>query len=180
MKSGSLFIMILSICLFFGCDQKEHSQPVISQPPNSVVPLGELSPTSSPTPVQNEFSKNLARWNSLGITNYMMKVSMDAHGATRSKQTVVIEVNGREIKIQPVKKNDPRSLEYFIEVNSVPKLFAKIEQFERDGWLVRAKYDRDIGYPKSIRAEDQKSNGWWSYEVLEFVPKNSSIPGEIR
>lgn len=171
MRIGSIIIGVVSIYLLFGCVRKEQAEHDVGPQAQATIFSNGSLPTLSPTPVQTEFSRNLALWDSLGITEYVMKVSMDAHGATRSKQTVFIEVHGDEINIRPEKKRDPRSLEYFGEVNTVPKLFAKIEQFERDGWLVRVEYDQEKGFPKSIGAGDPKSTAWWSYEVLEFVRK---------
>lgn len=169
---GSIIIGVVSIFFLLACERKERSEYDVRPQPQSTVFSNGLSPSPSPTPEQTDVSKNLALWDSLGITDYVMKVSLDAHGATRSEQTVFIEVLGDEVSIRPAKKRDPRSLEYFAEVNTVPKLFTKIEQLERDGQLVRVEYDREKGFPKSINVRDPKStNGWWSYEVLELVSK---------
>ena len=115
-----------------------------------------------------ELSRNMARWDQNGPRKYIMRVSQDAHGATRSKQDVFINVNGDTISVRPVKRGDQRPLYYFDDFNTIPKLFTQVHKLQEAGWRVRVGYDSKYGYPKFIRGGDPKSTAWWTYEVLSL------------
>jgi hypothetical protein len=102
-----------------------------------------------------QLQSNQQLWNQQNISSYRYKLQRSCFCIEEARQPVEVAVkNGRTISVTAVNSNKPVNPEFFNNYDSIPKLFAVIQDaINRKASRLDVKYHPTLGYPTQINID---------------------------
>ncbi len=170
-KTIGLLIFLIAVFQVLGCSFPEKTNFQSSTPENK--PINSMA--ESPTPVNKpaniaeenfakewkskfeaiaaELERNRRLWQENKIVNYDFVVGKFAGGVTNlwNASPVLIKVReGKKNSIEALVKGKDFRIDSYENIDTIDKLFNYMRQELDDGKIIEAKYDKKLGYPKSV------------------------------
>lgn len=111
--------------------------------------------TQQPTAAQADLQQAQQRWQAQTLDSYSYTLALSCFCVDEVRQPVVITVtDGETASIVRAEGGDPASAEFFVDYNTVDKLFALIQKAIDEGAdEVAVTYDPTLGYPIDIKVD---------------------------
>lgn len=174
MKLKLILLVSISIFQFLSCSTNQSTNPENKSITSKVnnqnqdfsnrpVNLNNEKERQKFEEISSKINQNRNLWKEKNVSNYDFKIQRYAEGVG-GDFNLKFEVRGN--KTLPVKReNNYPHPNYYEEINSVEKLFNHIQQTLERGYDIDVEFDKEYGFPKSIKSISKISTG---YEFLEI------------